>query len=654
MSDLFAINQLNTTSTVSGQLTAANKADNSSEASIYNKIEKTEIKSELEKKIDALCQQLKQEKKVNINAQTIINSGVIQKLSGCNNIDEISDINSVLKDLKFIIIHSKNKNGEVDLALLNENAINAKIGKLTGWSVDGFLKYRKNHTDSLMSRLKKQNCLPADKDISALTIEEKRNGIQKYFNDKLLCNLVKNPTTPQDIQKNNHEFKAQAQTFGLLLSNTPEEDKALFLDLAKTLSAEYKLDGIEALLNSCQTDKSKNEIAERMQDQEFRRDFLTKPLHDENGNVYENSVVTEEDAIKYHTLCYRNLKADKARELQAKNQEFTKNWTQKNAEYINKILEKEKTEGFDNLSEDEKLLLIEYRNLIKADYAGQFIGFSSNESLSETDKEDLLTQNNTNLLETSQEINELYQKVMDDVIKYAEEHNGNLPENFAKLINDATNGNYSRAIAGEELDLNPVATGENNDSASSAVDADGLLKTKDEEIINRANQFVDNFFAELRQNEETQTITISKDETADNNPDNTKVQTVGKETDYRQLSDVVLQSKAFKGDNSALEFMKNKLGVTKLSTIIFKDWDNILNNYAKNMAVNTLSHQTTAARSFMARSFQNSADALAAVSKKLGATKFLQTFENGSFCSTAEDYIEDYKERAIATGELRG
>ena len=403
--------------------------------------------------------------KLGLSAQQIKESGILLKIAGVDEkqfeaLDERT-LKKVEESLKASLKDCV-KNGQVDLEAAKKLGNQYYIALRTGWTIEGFKKQQAGIKQStLIERLQDTGCLDKNKDYSDLSnqaiIDEVKQGIHKFFDKILLGNIIKNPKNAKEVKHNEQEYKKQLQTFGRILANSPDEQKALFMEVAKTLYADNRLEGFRSVLASCETQAQRTECAEyAANDPDFIKDVTTKGTYDSEGNLVDDKVMSQDDATAFNDLIFRNLDkdgADKAHKIQ---HSARKEWFEQNAEALKVLdakLEEAKRNGVEpKLTDEEKQLLIERNNYIIAGQAGEMTGYANSSLLKPSEKRDILGTVNKDAYELP-----TYREVIEQVNKYVENHPEALTmpkEELVQLLDEATNGNYSKVVSGSNEPLN--------------------------------------------------------------------------------------------------------------------------------------------------------------------------------------------------------
>ena len=403
-------------------------------------------------KVDEILQKICEKfKKYGITAEDLKKLSLIQKLA--QYIDKIpeNELEDTIKEctasIEAAIRDSVGKDGKIDFDKANKLSIDYRTAIATGWTIEGFKKWNATHEkDSLFERLKEVGCLPSDATKENTSPETIKAAIKKFC-DGLLGKALNDPNP--DPKK----VLTQLQTFGRLLINSPEDEKELFLEVAKQLHSENKYTGLKELIENCKEERTRQVIAAGMGSPEYLKEITTTP--DAAGNV-----VSEDDATAISALAA----SYQSEEDRVKNHEdyntARAQWFEQNKEALEAIDQKIKKAEADGVepefTDEEKQLLIERKNFIIAVSAGEFIGTHANEFLSEEFK----TAHMSQLNEDAYEIPD-YKEILQQVDDYTEKHPEAIPggkEAFTRAMDKATNGNYTTVASGSDAELkSPVS-----------------------------------------------------------------------------------------------------------------------------------------------------------------------------------------------------
>jgi len=239
--------------------------------------ETAEKKTKLDEIIEELYKRLNESKElkkkgIKISVEDIKNSGLIDKICARLNVPENGaakfiekanekQIASVMNCLIQAIIDSA-ADGKVDFEKAGNLTGDYMTAIGTGWTIDGFKRAQNKNRHSLFDRLKTKEAdtlglLKNYDKIEDVPEDVLEKAIDNFFNNVLLTGL-KNAKTNEEKEQ---IIKAQMQTFGRLLVNTPDEEKAVFKKAAKNLISENRLDGVKAIFTSFKTGKARKKMA---------------------------------------------------------------------------------------------------------------------------------------------------------------------------------------------------------------------------------------------------------------------------------------------------------------------------------------------------------------------------------------------------------
>ena len=408
-------------------------------------------KTVLDRQFEKLCRRLK---RFGITEEDIKKSNILYNVSGLTE----EQLEKVPKDkLKkiFDAVESAIKDSMTDKKVNWEKA--SSLGKdylvalATGWSIEGFKKHNNSVKKStLLERLIETGCLPKDTDIKTASMEELKAAIRK-FNHILLGNIEK--------KTNERQVKAQLQTFGRLLINSPAEEKELFLEVIKSLYAENRAQGLDAVMTSCETKEAKESLAKKAGKPEYIREITTEPIRDAEGNILNDDPVSQEDATEIGKIIAENQsEADRA-EAHKEYDKARDAWYEKNKETLESIQQKikqaEENGVAPEFTDEEKRVLLEKQNFIIGVSSGEFIGTVENINISDEKKEELLDILNRDGFKLPD-----YKNIIKNIKVFAENNQEKLlttPDKLTKTLDKATNGNYTKIpVEGNDtVELNP-------------------------------------------------------------------------------------------------------------------------------------------------------------------------------------------------------
>ena len=417
---------------------AVNKAENSNFTnSIYSNsnnnntsVEEKKNTSKLDELLEKLCAEFS---KLGLKPEEIKNSGILYRISGMNeiqfeNADE-SKIKQVLDCLKAAIKDSI-VDGKIDLEKAGKFGNTYFIAVNTGWTIEGFKKYNNGvKKSSLLERLKETGCLKKDATLENIKPEELEKALYDFF-DKMLLTPLKNAKSAKEKAR---IYNGQLQTFGRLLINTPNEEKAIFKQAIATLAADKRLKGLNAVLASFETPQAKEAWADSWTKDELVKVMTTKDV--------EGKVPTDKNQTAIVAGVFAEKSEESIKETYSQMSEPAKQFFQENADKLKAIKEKE-GKGIE-LTEEEKELVAQ-RDLYKNLYSGAMSGTAINTKVTQENKKEILGTMNKDAYKLP-----IYRDVVKQVDEFIKKHPEALTiteEELVKLLDEVTNGNYS-AIA---------------------------------------------------------------------------------------------------------------------------------------------------------------------------------------------------------------
>lgn len=418
-----------------------NKAENSNFTnSIYSNsnnnntsVEANKNTSKLDELLKKMCAECAEFSKYGLKPSEIKNSGILYRISGMNekqfeNADE-SKIKQVL-DCLIAAIKKSIVDGKIDLEKAGKLGNTYFIAVNTGWTIKGFDDYdKKVKKSSLLKRLKETGCLKNDATLENIKPDELEKALFDFFN-KTLLGPLKNAKSAKEKAS---IYKGQLQTFGRLLINTPDEEKAIFKQAIATLASDNRLKGLNAVLASFETPQAKEAWADSWSVEELSQVMGTKDV--------EGNVPTDKDQTAMVAGVFAEKSEESIKETYSQMSEPAKQFFQENADKLKAIKEKE-AKGID-LTEEEKELVAQ-RDLYKNLYSGAISGTAVNTKVAQENKKEILGTMNKDAYKLP-----IYRDVVKQVNEFVEEHPEALTipkEELVKLLDEVTNGNYS-AIA---------------------------------------------------------------------------------------------------------------------------------------------------------------------------------------------------------------
>lgn len=436
------------------------------------------VSSEIDKILEKVCEKYK---KYGITVEQLKQIPLIQDICKAKDEDlaKISDSRKQLSVERYVealeaAIQKSVKDGKVNIDKVSKLSRDYFTALSTGWTIKGFKEAQKKPgaKHSLMQRLVASGCLPKDATIKNTSPEQLKEAISKFYKTVLTKDIKKlryaktenGHKAGQPLSKED-QIKSQLQTFGRLLINSTPEEKEYFVDAIKHLYAENKLEGLEALFNSCENETQRQAVASKALEPENLKATLSEK--DANGNVLNKEEATEFVSIAASKQTEENREASHAKSKEAYNQWFVQNGDTLKA--VQEKVAKAKAEGVEpNLTEEEKQVLVEYENYVTAGQSGEFIGTQLNDKLSKMFKEAHMAELNRDAYEMPS-----YRDVLNNVNTYVENHpetfTPEAKEQFNTAMDKATNGNYTTVKTGSDAELKAPAK-RSEDSASNNAD----------------------------------------------------------------------------------------------------------------------------------------------------------------------------------------
>ncbi len=416
---------------------------------------------------------------------------------------------------------------------------------------------------------------------SKLDDAKKTEYIKRYFNgyfQELLANAKKEGKDIKSV------YRLQMRDFGKLLINTSDEDKAIFKSAINSLLADNKLEGVFATKASFRTQKALTAWADSWTVEEKAQ--LKAP--DELGNV-----ISDED-----------LSAIQIEIGEIQSQEgFEKSHNELN-EKVKTLLEKVK--NGEELTEQEKLLLAAYKSL----YAGENIALVQNDIITDKNwKNEFLKQINNDIYEHGADV---YKDVMTQIQNVVEKHPEILEmpqEEMVKVLDAATDGNYTRVINNEEI----IAPNANLDKVSKA----SLNTTYTSELANTKSQpsttnlyNLANSIKALSDDNKNITFTVEKENSS-------------KETSKLTSSEVFeLKNNAFRSASNIAIYLE-ETGKSKFTfaTDVFKKFGE-MGSTTQNWAMNYFSNASSTVQNLFLNKITGSVEGMVAAAKEVDLSKF--------------------------------
>ncbi len=558
-------------------------------------VEEKKNTSKLDELLEKMCAEFS---KYGLKASEIKNSGILYRISGMNekqfeNADE-SKIKQVLDCLKTAIKDSI-VDGKIDIEKAGKLGNNYFIAVNTGWTIEGFKKHNNSvKKSSLLERLKDTGCLDKNTTIENVKQDVLQKALFDFFN-KTLLGPLKNAKTNAEKAK---IYKSQLQTFGRLLINTPDSEKAIFKQAISVLASDNRLKGLNAVLASFETPEAKEAWADSWSVEELSQVIGTKDV--------EGNVPADKDQTAMVAGVFAEKSEESIKETYSQMSEPAKQFFQENADKLKAIKEKE-AKGID-LTEEEKELVAQ-RDLYKNLYSGVISGTAINTKVAQENKKEILGTMNKDAYKLP-----IYRDVVKQVNEFVEEHPEALTipkEELVKLLDEVTNGNYSAIAQNPSAELKApreekAGTTEivNTKSKEEFEAAQARLAAKTNEIYNNSV---------VQQPQFTVEPVVENAAQATEKAGNTKLTT----SEIYTLKNQALQSAA-----NITEYLK-QTGESKFgfATEAFKKFGEI-GTTTQNWAMNYFSNASSCVQQLFLGKIANSYTGMLAAAKEVDLSKF--------------------------------
>lgn len=580
---------------------AVNKVDNSNFTnSIYSNsnekntsVEEKKNTSKLDELLEKLCAEFS---KLGLKPEELKNSGILYRISGMNQkqIESATDaqLKQVVDCLKAAIKDSV-VDGKIDLEKAGKLGNTYFIAVNTGWTIEGFKKHNNGvKKSSLLERLKETGCLKNDATLENIKSDELEKALYDFFNKTLLTPL-KNAKSAKEKAS---IYKGQLQTFGRLLINTADEEKAIFKQAIATLASDNRLKGLNAVLASFETPQAKEAWADSWTKDELVKVMTTKDI--------EGNVPTDKDQTAMTAGVFAEKSEESIKETYSQMSEPAKQFFQENADKLKAIKEKE-AKGIE-LTEEEKELVAQ-RNLYKNLYSGAMSGTAINTKVAQENKKEILGTMNKDAYNLP-----IYREVLKQVNEFVEEHPEALTmpkEELVKLLDEVTNGNYST-----------VATNSNAELKAPAEEKTGvteIVNTKSENEYKEAQTRQQTLMSQIKANSESAESTFTVDKSV-------KKETETK-TDKETASDfyaLELKNKAFRSAENITKYLK-ETGESKFgfATEVFKKFSD-MGSTTQDWAMNYFSNASSTVQNLFLNKITGSFSGMVAAAKEVDLSKF--------------------------------
>lgn len=568
---------------VNSVITEANKANIS--------VEDKKNTSKLDELLEKLCAEFS---KLGLKPEELKNSGILYRISGMNQkqIESATDakLKQVVDCLKAAIKDSV-VDGKIDLEKAGKLGNTYFIAVNTGWTIEGFKKHNNGvKKSSLLERLKETGCLKKDATLENTQPEELEKALYDFFNKTLLTPL-KNAKSAREKAS---IYKGQLQTFGRLLVNTPDEEKAIFKQAIATLASDNRLKGLNAVLASFETPQAKEAWADSWSVEELSQAMGAKDV--------EGNVPTDKDQTAMAAGIFAEKSEESIKETYSQMSEPAKQFFQENAEKLKAIKEKE-AKGIE-LTEEEKELVAQ-RDLYKNLYSGAMSGTAVNQKVAEESKKEILGTMNKDAYNLP-----IYKEVLKQVNEFVEEHPEALTmpkEELVKLLDEVTNGNYSTVATDSGAELKAPA--------EKKVGVTEIVNTKTETEFREAQTRQQALMNQIKANSEQ----IENKFTVDKKEEVVKENEIQEKSNFSELE---LKNKAFRSAENITKYLK-ETGESKFgfATEVFKKFSD-MGSTTQDWAMNYFSNASSTVQNLFLNKITGSFSGMVAAAKEVDLSKF--------------------------------
>lgn len=568
---------------VNSVITEANKANIS--------VEDKKNTSKLDELLEKLCAEFS---KLGLKPEELKNSGILYRISGMSQKQIESATDAQLKqiiDCLKVAIKDSVVDGKIDLEKAGKLGNAYFIAVNTGWTIEGFKKHNDSvKKSSLLERLKETGCLKNDATLENIKPEELQKALFDFFNKTLLTPL-KNAKSAKEKAS---IYKGQLQTFGRLLINTPDEEKAIFKQAIATLASDNRLKGLNAVLASFETPQAKEAWADSWSVEELSQAMGTKDV--------EGNVPTDKDQTAMAAGIFAEKSEESIKETYSQMSEPAKQFFQENAEKLKAIKEKE-AKGIE-LTEEEKELVAQ-RDLYKNLYSGAMSGTAVNQKVAEESKKEILGTMNKDAYNLP-----IYKEVLKQVNEFVEEHPEALTmpkEELVKLLDEVTNGNYSTVATDSGAELKAPA--------EKKVGVTEIVNTKTETEFREAQTRQQALMNQIKANSEQ----IENKFTVDKKEEVVKENEIQEKSNFSELE---LKNKAFRSAENITKYLK-ETGESKFgfATEVFKKFSD-MGSTTQDWAMNYFSNASSTVQNLFLNKITGSFSGMVAAAKEVDLSKF--------------------------------
>lgn len=568
---------------VNSVITEANKANIS--------VEDKKNTSKLDELLEKLCAEFS---KLGLKPEELKNSGILYRISGMSQKQIESATDAQLKqiiDCLKVAIKDSVVDGKIDLEKAGKLGNAYFIAVNTGWTIEGFKKHNDSvKKSSLLQRLKETGCLKNDATLENTQPEELQKALFDFFNKTLLTPL-KNAKSAKEKAS---IYKGQLQTFGRLLINTPDEEKAIFKQAIATLASDNRLKGLNAVLASFETPQAKEAWADSWSIEELSQAMGTKDV--------EGNVPTDKDQTAMAAGIFAEKSEESIKETYSQMSEPAKQFFQENADKLKAIKEKE-AKGIE-LTEEEKELVAQ-RDLYKNLYSGAMSGTAVNTKVAEESKKEILGTMNKDAYNLP-----IYKEVLKQVNEFVEEHPEALTmpkEELVKLLDEVTNGNYSTVATDSGAELKAPA--------EKKVGVTEIVNTKTETEFREAQTRQQALMNQIKANSEQ----IENKFTVDKKEEVVKENEIQEKSNFSELE---LKNKAFRSAENITKYLK-ETGESKFgfATEVFKKFSD-MGSTTQDWAMNYFSNASSTVQNLFLNKITGSFSGMVAAAKEVDLSKF--------------------------------
>ena len=589
VSDVRTVQNTYTTEAVGG----TNQTVSSNSIYTDKRVENTQVEdTQKTSKIDELLEKLAAEfKNLGLNVAELKNSGILFRITGKNQAEienaSENELKTIFECLKTAIKDST-KNGKVDLEKIGSLANDYYVAVNGGWTIEGFKKHNNGNKECISSRL--ERFFGLDKKgvkLSDLSQAEIENYLQRYF-DGYFKELIAKGKSPEEA------YKLQLQDFTKLLINTPDEEKGIFKQAITSLIASNRVKGLDAVLKSFDTPANRTEWANSWTVEDTERLALTPDV--------EGNYTNEEDVTKAVGMITKNKSEEAIARDQADLQEKAKVFFEENKEILETI-DKKLANG-EELTEKEQEILRERNNFFKAAKAGEIAGTAINEIISAEVKAKFLDKMNRDAYKLP-----IYKEVIEAVEEFIENNPEVLTmpkEEIVKLLDNATNGNYTKVASGSTETLNAPYTEKtetaNNDNNVGFKNSNNIDTTRVESLRTEiANTVLPEQKTEIIK-------VVNETPTAKENQTN--------------FVETELKNKAFKSIEGVKAYLEETGETTfNFATEVFKKYTDASTSTQK-WAMNYFTRSSFAVQELFLNKITNSLTGMVAAAKEIDLSKF--------------------------------